>query len=66
MSKKQYVVEVSAEDWGEHHEWHEEAFDSQADADAYALQMLGYGNAVRMYVRAVSYTHLTLPTIYSV
>jgi hypothetical protein len=53
MSNKQYVVEVSAEDWGEHHEWHEEAFATQADADGYALSMLGYGNAVRMYIREV-------------
>ena len=49
----QYVVEYSAEQWGEHPTWNEEVFFTQADADAYALQRLGYGDAVRMYVKEV-------------
>jgi len=50
---KQYVVEFSAEEWGEHREWHEEVFFTQDDADAQALVFMKLGNAVRMYIRGI-------------
>jgi hypothetical protein len=46
-----YVVEYSSEEWGMHHEWQDEEFTSQVDADNFALKMLGVGNAVRMYIK---------------
>ena len=50
---KQYWVEFSADELGEHREWREEVFFTQDDADTQALVFLGLGYAVRMYIREV-------------
>lgn len=50
---KQYWVEFSAEERGEHPTWNEEVFFTQDDADTQALVFLGLGYAVRMYIREV-------------
>ena len=46
-----YVVEYSSEEWGMHHEWHEKVFTTRTESDNFALQMLGCGYAVRMYIK---------------
>jgi hypothetical protein len=51
MTKVYYVVEYSKNSWTELRKWREEEFDSQAEADAFALKLLGFGDTVRMYIK---------------
>ena len=46
-----YVVEYASEEWGGHPAWYENEFDNLQDAEQEALAHLGWGDAVRMYVK---------------
>lgn len=50
---RKYVVEWASEAWGEHKDWEEKEFTKLEDAEAEVLRQVGYGNAVRMYIKEV-------------
>lgn len=53
MSKRVYVLEYSSNEWGEHMTWDEKEFDSQQAAEAEAILHMGWGDAVRLYLKEV-------------
>ena len=49
--EKIYVVEWASDAWGEHKDWVEKEFTELREAEAEVLDQVGFGNAVRMYIK---------------
>ena len=49
--EKLYIVEWASDSWGEHKDWVEKEFTNLQDAEVEVLEQVGFGNAVRMYIR---------------
>ena len=49
--EKIYVVEWSSDEWGEHKNWVEKEFTELREAEVEVLEQVGFGNAVRMYIK---------------
>lgn len=52
--EKVFVLEYSSNEWGGHMAWDEKEFNTLQDAEAEALLHMGWGDAVRLYVKESS------------